>query len=79
MATITVDSTHPSATAGWSTANITTLITAFQKILAATRENTSYQLNPDEYQCLWCLTYGASDGVTNNVGTSVSQIVATYT
>jgi hypothetical protein len=69
MATVTIDATNPSAAV-----NFAVLRNCIGKMLEAARSNV-VTLAPDEYQLLWEMYTGATDGKT--AGTS-TQAVVTY-
>lgn len=79
MATATINSTQPGATTGNVTANAATLRACLQKILEASRKNSSYKLAPDEYQLLWMIANAGNNGATDSVASAYTSVVLTYT
>lgn len=72
MATLTINSTTPSAAV-----NLDTLHSAIDKILTADRINQPINLSPDEAQILCELKYAVTTGVPTSTYT-VTSIAITY-
>lgn len=71
MSTLTIDSTHPSASI-----NLATLKSVIDKVLEAARRNGYITLAPDEYLLLNEIRFAATDG--NPTANTVSSITITY-